>query len=57
MKKYLLFALTFVFVALAFSQDGFDDNVQDVPVDGGILTVLGSSSHLYILHRRNQIHS
>lgn len=54
MKKYLLFALTFVFVALAFSQAGFDDNVQDVPVDGGILTVLGSSIAYGVYRARNK---
>lgn len=46
MKKATLFLLfTFCMIALAYSQASFDDDVIDVavPVDGGILTVVGSA--------------
>jgi hypothetical protein len=43
MKKHILLIATFCFISLAFSQAGFDDNVMDVPVDGGILSVVGSA--------------
>jgi hypothetical protein len=46
MKKSILFLLfAFCMVALAYSQASFDDDVIDVavPVDGGILTVVGSA--------------
>jgi hypothetical protein len=46
MKKSFLFLLfAFCMVALAYSQASFDDDVIDVavPVDGGILTVVGSA--------------
>jgi hypothetical protein len=46
MKKVTLFLFfAFCIVALAYSQASFDDDVIDVavPVDGGILTVVGSA--------------
>lgn len=43
MKKTLFFLLTFCLISVAFSQAGFDDDVVDVPVDGGIFTVVGSA--------------
>ncbi len=43
MKKHILFLATFCLIALAFSQAGFDDDVVDVPVDGGIISVVGSA--------------
>jgi hypothetical protein len=46
MKKVTLFLFfAFCMVALAYSQASFDDDVIDVavPVDGGILTVVGSA--------------
>lgn len=46
MKKATLFLIfAFCMVALAYSQASFDDDVIDVavPVDGGILTVVGSA--------------
>ncbi len=43
MKKCLLFLFTFCFMAIAFSQASFDDDVVDVPVDGGIISVVGSA--------------
>lgn len=43
MKKQILFLATFCLIALAFSQAGFDDDVVDVPVDGGIISVVGSA--------------
>jgi len=43
MKKNVLFLLSFCLISFAFSQAGFDDDVVDVPVDGGIFTVVGSA--------------
>lgn len=46
MKKVTLFLLfVFCVVAMVYSQASFDDDVIDVaiPVDGGILTVVGSA--------------
>lgn len=46
MKKITLFLLfAFCVVAMVYSQASFDDDVIDVaiPVDGGILTVVGSA--------------
>lgn len=46
MKKVTLFLLfAFCVVAMVYSQASFDDDVIDVaiPVDGGILTVVGSA--------------
>lgn len=46
MKKATLFLLfAFCAVAMVYSQASFDDDVVDVavPVDGGILTVVGSA--------------
>jgi hypothetical protein len=46
MKKGTLFLLVaFCMIALAYSQSSFEDNVVDVavPIDGGILTVVGSA--------------
>ncbi len=43
MKKNVLFLLSFCLISVVFSQAGFDDDVVDVPVDGGIFTVVGSA--------------
>ncbi len=43
MKKNFLFLMSFCLISFAFSQAGFDDDVVDVPVDGGIFTVVGSA--------------
>ena len=43
MKKHILFLTSFAFTAIAMAQASFDDNVLDVPVDGGIVTIVGSA--------------
>lgn len=44
-KATLLLLFVFCAVAMVYSQASFDDDVVDVavPVDGGILTVVGSA--------------
>lgn len=56
MKKATLFLLlAFCFVVVAYSQASFDDNVIDVavPVDGGIVSVVGSAL-VYGLYRNRK---
>lgn len=57
MKKQILFLATFCLIALAFSQAGFDDDVVDVPVDGGIISVVGSAIAYGIYRNRKSAKS
>jgi len=57
MKKHILFFATFCLIALAFSQAGFDDDVVDVPVDGGIISVVGSAIAYGIYRNRKSAKS
>lgn len=43
MKKHILLIGSFLMSIAAWAQASFDDNVLDVPVDGGIVTVVGSA--------------
>lgn len=54
-KATLFFLLAFCFVVVAYSQASFDDNVIDVavPVDGGIVSVVGSAL-VYGLYRNRK---
>jgi hypothetical protein len=54
-KATLLLLFTFVVVAMVYSQASFDDDVVDVavPVDGGIVSVVGSAI-VYGLYRNRK---
>ncbi len=58
MKKYilsvaLLFTLTFLSTSI-MAQPEFDDDVEDTPVDGGVLLLLAGGAAYGLYKRRNE---
>ena len=55
-KSTLLFLLGFFLVSMAYSQATFDDHMIDVaiPVDGGIITVIGGAVVYGVYINRNK---
>lgn len=42
MKKFAFCIILFAFSSIALADNGFDDQVNDVPIDGGISVLLAA---------------